>query len=134
MRRYVNVPADHGKTIPAAKYSANSLSKSAAYTITEADINLSGGHLIVNMTGSSAVDLTLPTAAIGKGAMVTLIKPAGDTDAYSFLATGGATINGGTADKRYQNVTNEVGTATIWSDGTNWHVFAKSGTWVNNNT
>ena len=134
MRTTPTVVNDNAEYQPAAMRSANTLTKTASYTITQADLMAAGGHLVVKLTGTSATVLTLPTAAHGKGCRITMHKPAGDTDAYSFQATGGAKINNGTADKKFENATNQIGSCTIWSDGTDWFVESTVGTWANNNS
>lgn len=134
MRTTPVVAADDATMIPAAGRSAGTLTKTASYTVTLADLLNAGGHLFVYFTGASASDLTLPTAANGKGKFITMFKPSGDTDRYAFLATGGATIEGSTANKRFANATNELGACTIISDGTNWRVVSLKGTFAVDNS
>lgn len=128
------INADNASREAAARYSAATLSKTAHYTVTAADVFNAGGHLTVNVTGAAAaVDVSLPSAAAVKGATIRLFKPSGNINAVSFLATNGQSIEGGTANKRFQNVTNEQGCCDIWSDGANWRVISFKGTWVANN-
>lgn len=116
-------------------FTGGTLSKTASYTVTKGNVLLAGGNLVVNVTAAAAaVDVSLPEASTVAGARITLFKPSGNTNAVSFLATGSDTIEGGTADKRFQNVTNEQGCCEIWSDGANWRVVKFKGTWVANNT
>lgn len=133
-----NVPVmecDDKQSRAAAGVSAQTLSKTASYTITKQDILNAGGHLHINVTSAgAAVDLTLPSAADVPGCHITMFKPSGNTNAVSFLATNGETVEGSSADKRYQNATNELGSATIWSDGANWRAVAVKGTFAVNNT
>ena len=129
------VTCDDKRIRQGASYSAATLSKTASYTVTAANIISAGGRLIVNVTAAAAdVDISLPEASTVTGCYITLLKPSGNTNAVSFLATGGDTIEGGTANKRFQNLTNEKGACTIWSDGADWRVMTTKGTWVANNT
>ena len=95
----------------------------------------STGIVFINVSSAAAaVDITLPSAVTYNGATLILFKPSGNTNAVSFLATNSQTIEGGTANKRFQNVTNEQGCCTLYSDGANWRVVSFKGTWVDNNT
>jgi hypothetical protein len=111
------------------------LTKAASYVITRADMESAGGHLVIIESGSSApVDFSLPSASLHDGHRVTVKKTRASTDAVALLATGGAKIEGGTADKRFQNVTSEFGALTVFSNGTDWFVESFRGTWVANNS
>lgn len=111
------------------------LTKAASYQITRADMENSGGHLVIMEVGSSAaVDFSLPSASIHDGHRVTVKKTRASTDAVALLATGGAKIEGGTANRRFQNVTSEFGTLTVFSNGTDWFIESFRGTWVANNS
>lgn len=124
-----------GRKIPATGWSTVKLTKTASYTVTIADIINAGGHLkIFVSSAAAAIDIKLPEASTVKGASISVFKPAGNTNAVSFLATGGDTIEGSSADKRFQNATNEVGSCTIWSNDTDWRVESVKGTWAVNNT
>ncbi len=129
------IPADNLEAYAAAGFSAGTLRKTASYTVTVQNVRDAGGRLVVYITSSSAaVDITLPDAAAVKGCYITMFKPVGSTDAHAFLATGGAKIEGGTANKRWQNATSEMGCSTIWSDGVDWRVVGSDGTWAANNS
>lgn len=135
MQLIPTVNGDDANVRAAAGFSAATLSNTASYTVTAANVIAAGGELIVNVTSAgAAVDVSVPSAATVKGARITLLKPSGNTNAVSFLATNSQTIEGGTANKRWQNVTNEQGASTIWSDGANWRVLNSKGTWVANNS
>lgn len=129
------VVSARGRAMPATGWSSQKITITASRTITVGDIVAAGGHLnILLASAAAAVDITLPDAALVKGCKITLFKPAGNTNACSFLATAGDTIEGSTANKRFQNVTNEAGSCTIWSNDADWRVMAVKGTWVVNNT
>lgn len=132
MEKLPVVDTDYPNRQAAAGFTAGTLTKTASYTITQGDILAAGGHLLVNCTGASATDLSLPSAALVKGCKITMLKPSGDIDAYSFLATNSDTVEGSAANKRFQNVTNEKGACTIWSDGSDWRAISQKGTWVVN--
>ena len=111
------------------------LTKSASYVITNADLTNAGGHLMVIESGSSAaVDFTLPSAAGNRGDVIRIQKTRLSTTAVSALASGGAKIQGGTANKRFENVTSEIGSLTLVCDGTDWFVISAFGSWIANNT
>lgn len=134
MQKVELVVSARGRKIPAGGWRTAALSKAASYTVTAADIINAGGQLIVNVTSAAAaVDITLPEASTVKGCEITIYKPSGNTNAVAFLATGGDTIEGGTANKRFQNATNEQGSCTIWSDSADWRVRTTKGTWAANN-
>ena len=129
------VTCDDKRIRQASGYTAATLSKTASYTITAANIISAGGHLIVNVTAAAAaVDLSLPEASTVTGCRITMLKPSGNTNACAFLATGGDSVEGSTANKRFENATNEKGACTIWSDGADWRVISTKGTWAVNNT
>lgn len=133
-RRIRTVLSDSGRRQAAAGLSAGIVTRTTSYTITEADMLNSGGILTINVTSAAAaVDISLPSAVTYNGATVIMFKPSGNTNAVAFLATNSQTIEGGTANKRWQNATNEQGCCTIRSDGANWRVVAFKGTWVANN-
>jgi hypothetical protein len=85
-----------------------------------------------NKGAAGTVLITLPTAT--EGAWFTLLKATNQT--LGFQASGGAKINGGTANKKYSNSASEAGiaTCTVISDGTDWYVLSQIGTWGNDNT
>lgn len=115
-------------------FTGGTLSKTASYTITKGDVLRAGGFLTINITAAAAdVDITLPEASTVAGCRIRMYKPSGNTNDCAFLATGGDTIEGGTANKRFENVTNENGCCEIWSDGANWRVASVKGTWVADN-
>jgi len=124
-----------GRKIPATGWRTVKLTKTASYTVTVADIINAGGHLNILVTSAAAaVDITLPEASTVKGCQITLFKPVGNTNAVSFLATGGDIIEGSSANKRFENATNELGACTIWSNDADWRVVSAKGTWAVNNT
>jgi hypothetical protein len=103
--------------------------KTASYTIKENDPL---GAIWSNRGASGAVTFTLPEPKAGR--RETFFKVAAQN--LLVQATNGAKINGGTADKIYQNVTGAdagIGTCTIVADGTDWFVLGEKGTWANNN-
>jgi len=135
MQQVPIVECDDKFSRAASGVTAQTLSKTASYTITKQDILNAGGHLFINVTSAgAAVDITLPSAAAVPGCRITMLKPSGNTNAVSFLATNSQTVEGSSANKRYQNATNELGAATIWSDGSNWRAISVKGTWAVNNT
>lgn len=105
------------------------VAKTAAHTIKAGD----AARAYSNRGATGSVTFTLPAAGDVDGTLRTFFKA---TPAQSIVlqATGGAKINGGTANKAYQNVTSETGVCTIFSDGTDWFIRAEKGTWANNNT
>jgi hypothetical protein len=120
----------------AANYSGASLVKPTSYTITAADIANAGGWLHVKCTTAAANDQTLPRAFTVRGAKVTLLKSQLSTNALAARANAIDKIENGTAGARYQNVTSEFGSVTLWADPTStaaageWRVIAQDGTWV----
>ncbi len=101
--------------------------KTADYTVKAMET----GTPFSNRGASGAVVFTLAAAA--KGRWYAFLKATQQN--LHIQATGGAKINGGTANKRYENVAAEAGGAcTLFSDGTDWFVAGEKGTWVNNNT
>jgi hypothetical protein len=100
--------------------------KTAAYTVKKAD----SGTIFSNRGASGAVTFTLPAAL--KGLWFTFLKPTQQN--IVITATGGAKINGGTANKKYQNAAAEAGgQCTLVCDGTDWFVAGEKGTWANDN-
>lgn len=101
--------------------------KTANYTIKAGD----AGLLFSNRGAAGAVTFTLPAPA--RNIWFGFLKATQQN--LVVQATGGAKINGGTANKAYNNVAAEVGGMTrLISDGTDWFVLGEKGTWVNNNT
>ncbi len=100
--------------------------KTASYTILLNDDR----HAYTNAGAAGAVTFTLPAPKDGDLLHFIKVVPAQN---LLIQATNGAKINGGTADKIYQNVTSETGTCTLAAVGTDWFVLAEKGTWANNN-
>lgn len=102
-----------------------------AETLTAAD----SGKVFTNTAAQGNTVFTLPAAAAG----ITFSFVDGSTtaaDDVQIQAVGDDTINGGTAAKIYECVTDAVGqTVTITAlDATRWEVTAEKGTWANNNS
>ena len=101
--------------------------KTAAYTISVRET----GTVFSNKGDGDALVLTLPAAEAG--VWFTFFKHTQQN--LSVQAAGGAKINNGTANKKYENVAAEAGgSCTLVSDGVDWFVAGEKGTWVNNNT
>lgn len=98
--------------------------KTADYAITVHQT----GTIFSNSGADGAVVFSLP--APRKGLWFTFIKAAAQN--LSIQATGGAKINGGVANKKYENTAAEAATCTLVSDGADWYVAAEKGTWANN--
>jgi hypothetical protein len=100
--------------------------KTASYTITGLPTIYSNR----GATGTVLITLPAPKA----GAWFTLLKEANQT--FGFQASGGAKINGGTANKKYSNSSSEagIGTCTVVSNGIDWFVLSEKGTWASDNT
>lgn len=134
------VNSDDKNRRAAGGFTANTLTKTASYTVTAQDINFAGGHLFLKATVAAANDVTLPAAYTVPGARVTLLKGQASTNALSALANAVDQIDAGTAGKRYQNVTAEFGTLQLWADPAStssagvWRIVGFRGTWVANNS
>lgn len=127
------VVADNGRQQYAAGRTVATIANTTNHTVTEGQLSQAGGHLHLGSGGGPLV-VWLPRASTAKGCQITMFKPAGDTTAYAFNATNGAKIEGSLADKKYENVTNEFASCTIWCNGVDWRVVCQKGTWVVNNT
>jgi hypothetical protein len=106
------------------------VTKTANYTIKNFD---QAGKVFSNRGAVAAVTFTLPLPKAGR--FLTFLKVAAQN--IVLQATAGAKINGGTANKAYQNVTGAdagIGQCTLVADGTDWFVLSEKGTWANNNT
>lgn len=105
------------------------IAKAASHTINGFEED---GYTFSNGGATGATTVTLPAATSGR--QVRVLK----VNAQNVLikATGGAKINGGTANKVYKNVTGSETSAscTLLADGTDWHVIAEKGTWANDNS
>jgi hypothetical protein len=103
------------------------VAKTASYTIPAPEV----GRVFTNAGAQGAVTFTLPAPKAGM--WFTFVKVVNQN--LLIKATGGAKINGGTADKVYKNTAAETGlaTCTIFSDGTDWYVAGSAGTWANDN-
>lgn len=135
MQQVPIVECDDKFSRAASGVSAKTLTKTASYTLTKQDILDAGGHPHINVTSAgAAVDITLPSAAAVPGCHISLFKPSGNTNKVGFLATNSQTIEGSSANKRFNNGANELGACTIWSDGSNWRVASVKGTWAVDNT
>lgn len=128
---------DAGERASAHMRSGGTLVKTAAYTITPTDVHNAGGHLRVVCTqAAGAYDITLPDAFKVKGARVTLYKKTAGTDALAFDTPATNQIDAGSAGARYQNVTAEMGSLTVWADPAStaavgiWRIEAFRGTWA----
>jgi len=100
------------------------VAKTAAYTI------LSGqpGTIFSNAGASGEVVFTLP---LPKAGMWFAFFKSVAAQNLVVKATSAAKINAGTAGQVYKNITSEVGTCTLFSDGVDWFVAAEKGTWAN---
>jgi hypothetical protein len=93
------------------------------------------GKVFATTAGQGAVTYTLPTAAAGL--VYTFVDvSATAADDLKIQAAAGDTINGGTAAKIYECVTDTIpATVTLVAiDATQWVVIAEAGTWANNNS
>jgi hypothetical protein len=93
------------------------------------------GKVFATTAGQGAVTYTLPTAAAGL--VYTFVDvSATAADDLKIQAAAGDTINGGTAAKIYECVTDTIpATVTLVAiDETQWVVIAEAGTWANNNS
>ena len=101
-----------------------------AETLTAAD----SGKVFVTTAGQTSVTFTLPAAAAGITFTFVDISASAADDLH-IQAVGNDTINGGTAAKIYESVTDAVpATVTITAvDADNWEVTSEAGTWANNN-
>lgn len=101
----------------------NFVAKTAAYTMTEYDL----GDVISNKGASGAVTITLPAAR--HGAVARFVKHAQQN--FTVKASGGAKIDGGTADASYANTAAEaLKSLVLISDGTDWFIESSTGTWA----
>ena len=101
-----------------------------AETLTAAD----SGKVFANTATNGVTTYTLPAAAVGLTfTFVDVSSQAADD--VRIQAVGDDKINGGTAAKIYESVTDAIpATVTITAiDATNWHVTSEAGTWANNN-
>ncbi len=135
MQQVPIVECDDKQSRAASGVSAQTLTKTASYTLTVQDILNAGGHPHINVSSAAAaVDITLPSAAAVPGCHITLFKPSGNTNKVGFLDANSQSIEGSTANKRFNNGTNELGACTIWSTGATWRVVSTKGTWAVDNT
>lgn len=117
-------------------YTGGTLSKTATYTITKADIDRAGGDLQIRLTAAQANDVILPKAYLVKGAKITIWKGQASTNAVAAQANAIDQIDAGTAGARFQNVTAEFGCLELWAhDGSTstagiWRIRSFKGTWV----
>ncbi len=101
-----------------------------AETLTAAD----SGKVFANTATNGVTTYTLPAAAAGLTFTFVDVS-AQAADDVRIQAVGDDKINGGTAAKIYESVTDAIpATVTITAiDATNWHVTSEAGTWANNN-
>ena len=100
-------------------------------TLTAAD----SGKVFTNTSGQTNTTFTLPAAAAGITFTFCDVSAAATND-VTIQAVGDDTINGGTAGKAYECVTDAVKqSVTITAiDATQWIIIAEVGTWANNNS
>jgi hypothetical protein len=123
-----------GRRRAAAGVSAPLIRTAVSRVMTLADFVNAGGHPHVQVTATSgSIDISLPADSLVPGHHITIFKndPGANVAA---LATNGDTIEGSSPNRRYNNVTSERASVTLYSDGTQWVVKAQKGTWVVNNT
>lgn len=103
------------------------VAKTAAYTIQPAEAS----KVFTNGGAGASVTFTLPPAKRNVKCRFLKVTAAQD---LVVAASGGAKVQGSTANKKYQNVTTtEIGCLTLVSDGTDWFVSSEKGTWSINN-
>lgn len=110
------------------------VAKAASYTIGATET----GTTFSNRGATGSITFTLPTAKVGM--IFRFIKAAAQS--IVIAAAAADKINGGTAGKKYQNVTagdNGLGTCTLCAvrDSAtviSWYVLGEKGTWSNDNT
>ena len=101
----------------------------------EAVLATDSGKVFVTTAAAGATTYTLPTAVAGYiYTFVDVSATAGDD--LIIQAAAGDTINGGTAEKRYQCVTDSVpqSVTLVAVDSEKWVVVAEVGTWANDNS
>jgi hypothetical protein len=91
------------------------------------------GKVFANTATNGVTTFTLPAAAAGLTFTFVDVSATAADDVL-IQAVGDDKINGGTAAKIYQSVTDAIpATVTITAiDATNWHVTSEAGTWANN--
>ena len=131
-QNFPRATTDNGRIIAASGWMCGTIKPTTNHTITEAELALAGGHLHI-ICDLGPVVIWLPNAKKVPGAKITMVKAADGTNAFSFNATNGATIEGSLADKAYKNATAEPGSCTIATDGVKWRVLSQKGTWAIDN-
>ena len=100
-------------------------------TLTAAD----SGKVFTNTSGQTMTTFTLPAAAAGITFTFCDVSALATND-VTIQTVGDDTINGGTAGKAYECVTDAVPQATTLTaiDGVQWIITSEVGTWANNNS
>lgn len=122
-----------GRRRAAAGVSAPVIITDVNRVLTVAEFVNAGGQIHCQVTASSgSIDVALPAAATVKGYSLTLFKLNGGAT-VALLATNDDTIEGSSANRRYQNATNERACVVVFSNGAQWSVVSQKGTWIVNN-
>lgn len=112
---------------PIIKSSVSALS--AGYTVLDSD----GFETFLITTGSSTITMVLPAAANNAGRTLVFKKVDAGSGKITINRAGSDSINGYTTTDIGTGAGNQYACISMISDGTNWHVMAVAGEYIENN-